>query len=308
MTDPSSRVTTNVDVCVEVLSSGGLVAIPTETVYGLAALATNEAAVKNVFLAKGRPLNHPLIVHLGPSSHYEDWGVFNEQAKLLAKAFWPGPLTLLVQRTSRVLDLVTGGRDSVALRVPAHPLTQRLLDKLNDGVVAPSANRFGKVSPTTAQHVVDDLGEDVDAVLDGGTCDFGVESTIVDCTGDVAKILRPGVITVEQIRDLVGKVETNDVGESRAPGMLASHYAPNAVVELFETFNDAQLAVQRHLSDGDTSVLLHFEDVDEYAANLYAFLRSADKGNIQYVCAVLPPGKGVGLAIRDRIRKAAYRG
>ena len=191
----SSRITQNVNQACLVLQQGGIVGIPTETVYGLAAVALNEAAVGRVFEAKARPRSHPLIIHLSPSDDVNRWGELNETAQLLASAVWPGPLTLLVPRTSLVPDWVTGGRNTVALRIPAHDMTVALLDALGDAVVAPSANRFGQVSPTSATHVINDLGDSVDLVLDGGQCAIGIESTIVECTSSSVQILRPGKIT-----------------------------------------------------------------------------------------------------------------
>lgn len=302
-----SRITTNIREAATVLLSGGIIGLPTETVYGLAAIATNQEAVTRVFSTKGRPTSHPLIVHLGPSVDPEEWGDFNDAAQSLARKFWPGPLTLLVPRTSRVPDWVTGGRDSVALRMPSHPIAQQLLDEVNTGVVAPSANRFGKVSPTTAQHVVDDLGEDVDLVLDGGSCTIGVESTIVECVGDDVTILRPGSISSEEIYRATAISSTSETGEIRAPGMLASHYAPRAEVVLFDDINEANNAMEKSRANHKKTYLLHHDDVNEYAMSLYAELRSADSTGVDIIFAVLPHPSGVGIAIRDRLAKAAHR-
>ena len=181
----SSRITQDLDKACLVLQQGGIVGIPTETVYGLAAVALNAEAVSRVFQAKGRPTSHPLIIHLSPHDDINRWGVLNESAQALANALWPGPLTLLVPRTRLVPDWVTGARDTVALRIPAHDMTLALLDAVSDAVVAPSANRFGHVSPTSAEHVINDLGDSVDLVLDGGSCAIGIESTIVECTNSI---------------------------------------------------------------------------------------------------------------------------
>ena len=302
-----SRITTDVDQAVGVLLRGGIIGLPTETVYGLAAVADNQEAVMRVFDTKGRPTSHPLIVHLGTNVNKHEWGIFNEAAEALAQAFWPGPLTLLVPRTPKVPDWVTGGRETVALRVPVHPVAMTLLNNIGTGVVAPSANRFGRVSPTTAQHVEDDLGTDVDLILDGGPCDVGVESTIVECVGDEVRILRPGVIGVEDIQRVVTLSQTALDEESRAPGMLASHYAPRAEILLFETLSEAVSRVATLHQGGRSARVLHYEDDNVYAEHLYSELRQADEDSIEVICAVLPSASGIGLAIRDRLGKAAHR-
>jgi L-threonylcarbamoyladenylate synthase len=294
---------------VRVLRNGGLVGLPTETVYGLGADASNETAVRRVFAAKGRPADHPLIVHLHSVDVMSEWAVdVPPSATLLATSCWPGPLTVLVQRAADVLDVVTGGRESVGLRVPAHPLALDLLRRFGGGVAAPSANRFGHVSPTTAAHVRADLGDTVDYVLDGGASHIGVESTIVDCTVSPPQILRPGGIPDEQIEQLLAPL--NGVapmdGPSRASGMLTSHYAPSARVEVFETLGQAteraaHLAKEGHRVDVlDTNL-----DVVAAAQQLYAWLRAADDRSLDVLVAVLPPPIGLGHAVRDRLRKAA---
>lgn len=303
----TSRITSDVNRAVEVLNHGGIIGLPTETVYGLAALAEDRDAVTRVFTTKGRPTTHPLIVHLGTEVNVHDWGFFDANAQLLADTYWPGPLTLLVPRTARVPDWVTGGRDTVAIRIPSHPMTQELLNKVGTGVVAPSANRFGKVSPTTAQHVANDLGDDVDLILDGGSCEVGVESTIVECINGDVRILRPGKIGIADILHVVTVSTTPDSEESRAPGMLASHYAPHAEVRLFDSLDIATTTVSELQIQGLRAYLLHHANMDEYAATMYSELRDADSHGIQIVCAVLPPDEGVGVAIRDRLQKAAYR-
>lgn len=299
-------ITSDIHQAAEVLRQGGIIGLPTETVYGLAALAENQQAVMRVFSTKGRPTDHPLIIHLGPSVNPEEWGVFNAAAKALAHKYWPGPLTLLLPRTSRVPDWVTGGRDSVALRVPSHPIAQALLDEVNTGVVAPSANRFGKVSPTTAEHVLADLGADVDVVLEGGACAIGVESTIVECIDERVTVLRPGAISWDDIFRVVGVSISSDLEDVRAPGMLASHYAPNAQVLLFEDLSSAQQALEKFNTLGKKARVLLHHDINEYAEYLYAELREADKEGFDIVCAVLPPPHGLGIAVRDRLAKAAH--
>lgn len=303
----SPNVTTDVHEAAEVLLRGGIIGLPTETVYGLAALAEVQQAVKRVFSTKGRPTNHPLIIHLGTSVNPEEWGKFNPAAMALARTFWPGPLTLLVPRTDRVPDWVTGGRDTVALRVPSHPIAQQLLNAVKTGVVAPSANRFGKVSPTTAEHVVNDLGSDVDVVLDGGACTIGVESTIVECVGDTVTVLRPGAISSDVILQVTALSDESQDKDIRAPGMLASHYAPSAQVLLFDNLLDANEKLQECTANGQSSWLLYHADVNEYAERLYADLREADASEVEIICAVLPSREGIGAAIRDRLAKAAYR-
>lgn len=286
-----------------VIRAGGLVAIPTETVYGLAADASNETAVRRIFAAKGRPADHPLIVHLANAEQLPRWAAMvPSAAAVLAEACWPGPLTLLVPKAEHVLSVVTGGRATVGVRVPAHPLTAELLERFGGGLAAPSANRFGMVSPTTADHVRADLGDAVDYVLDGGPCPVGVESTIVDCTVAPPQILRPGGIPEEQIAALLGGDLAEASGPSRASGMLASHYAPRARVLLAETRAEADLLAHdlEHAELIDRS-----GDLVDYAQQLYADLRLADERGAKVIVAVMPPAAGLGHAIRDRLQKAA---
>lgn len=293
----------DVDQALEVLRSGGLVAIPTETVYGLAADATNEAAVRRIFAAKGRPADHPLIVHIASAAQLLDWAdEVPSAAERLASTCWPGPLTLLVPKARHVLPVVTGGRSTVGIRVPAHPLTEGLLTRFGGGLAAPSANRFGMVSPTTAQHVRDDLGDAVDFVLDGGPCPIGVESTIIDCSVTPPQILRPGGIPSEQIVELLDGNIAEASGPSRASGMLASHYAPNARVLLAE---DRAEALQLAADVDQPELIDRTADLVDYAQHLYSDLRAADARGAGTIVAVLPPPAGLGHAIRDRLMKAA---
>ncbi len=295
----------SVERALEILRNGGLVAIPTETVYGLAGDASNESAVRGIFAAKGRPADHPLIVHVATADQLADWAAtIPTAASVLADTCWPGPLTLLVPKAEHVLSVVTGGRDTVGIRVPAHPLTTELLTRFGGGLAAPSANRFGKVSPTTAAHVVADLGSRVDYVLDGGACPVGVESTIVDCTTTPPQILRPGGIGSEEISVLLDGMFADAEGPSRAPGMLASHYAPVARVLLVETATEAATIAAE--MDG-AWILDHCHDLAEYAHALYAELRSADERGVAVIVAVMPPAAGLGHAIRDRLTKSAVR-
>jgi L-threonylcarbamoyladenylate synthase len=298
-------VTPAVAAAVDVLRAGGLVAFPTETVYGLGADAANADALGRLFSVKGRPADHPLIVHLGPAVAIEPWASLSPLARRLADAFWPGPLTLVVARGPRVSEVATGGRPTVGVRVPDHPIAIELLDAFGGGVAAPSANRFGRVSPTTAAHVRADLGDDVDLVLDGGPCTVGIESTIVDCTTDRPSVLRPGGIDVEAITSVVGPL-ADPSAESRAPGMLASHYAPRAVVEIAAAPADADRRAEE-LRDKGERVAVEILRADESSARrLYAALRAHDADGVGVIVVVLPPDHGLGHALRDRIQKAAF--
>ncbi len=305
---------------VAVLRRGGLVALPTETVYGLAADAQNELAVRQIFAVKGRPASHPLIVHLGSAAQLPDWArEVPPEAHALAAAFWPGPLTLVLRRTPRASDAVTGGQDTVALRVPAHPLALEVLRALGGGLAAPSANRFGAVSPTTAEHVRADLGKDVELVLDGGPCAVGVESTIVDLSQGAPEILRPGGLPQEELERVLGrKVPVRTSSEVRAPGLLPSHYAPRAGLVLVEP---SALAAELTARAGQPGLcVLAPEGVavpdgvrvtrvpaapEGFAHELYAKLRELDLAGCELILAVPPPQSGLGLAVRDRLRRAA---
>ena len=311
-----------INEAVAVLKRGGLVAVPTETVYGLGADAENELAVRRIFAVKGRPASHPLIVHLADASQVHTWArKVPVQLDALARAFWPGPLTVVLWRSDRASDAVTGGQDTVALRVPAHPLTLELLQAFGGGLAAPSANRFGKVSPTTAEHVRAELGGDVDLVLDGGPCSVGVESTIVDLTGLEPRILRPGGVSREDLVRVLGRPVRLGAGadDPRAPGMLASHYAPRAgllVVERTKLFAEAE----RHSREGRRVAALapaslpippevHRaevpEDAEGFARELYGALRRLDAEGFDLVVAAMPDEQGLGLALKDRLLKAA---
>jgi L-threonylcarbamoyladenylate synthase len=265
--------------------------------------------VKRIFAVKGRPESHPLIVHLAsPEQVADGWcAAVPASAERLAGALWPGPLTLLVPAGPRVDPTVTGGRPTVGLRCPDHPTARRLLALARTGVAAPSANRFGRVSPTTAAHVVADLGPDVDLVLDGGPCRVGVESTIVDCTTEVPMVLRHGGVTVARLEEVLGAPVTDRVeGPTRAPGMLPSHYAPRCAVELVE---DADLASARatelRAAGRRAAVLDPGVDAATYAHHLYLWLREADEDDVDVLVVVPPPPGGLGDAVRDRLTKAA---
>ena len=319
--------TTNPRVAALRLRDGGLVAVPTETVYGLAARADDPHAVARIYAAKGRPADHPLIVHVPDASALDHWAAsIPEYARALADAFWPGPMTLVVKRSDRAGDFITGGQDSVAVRVSSHPLmdeTLRALIQLTDdpaiGIAAPSANRFGRVSPTSAQHVHDEftdiIGDD-DYILDGGESAVGVESTIIDCTDEIPRLLRAGAITVDDIERVTGVVPgmTSTV---RASGTLESHYAPVADVVI----TDHEGLAASHVTDVARVGVLALASIetpvgmvrlsapasnDEYAHVLYAALREADALQLITVLAVLPNESGLGAAVIDRLKRAAH--
>ncbi len=296
-----------IDECVEMLRAGSVIGIPTETVYGLAAIATNSSAINLVFTTKERPTSHPLILHIADVSMLDDWATnISSEARALCKKFWPGPLTLILHKSDKVLTEVTGGRDTVAIRCPNHSVTTKLLKKLNDAVVAPSANKFGKVSPTTAKHVVNDLGSDISIVLDGGDCSIGLESTIIDCTTTPPQLLRTGAITAEQILRECNITVVSASGESRAPGMLEKHYAPVCRVVLVSSSQEGLTEAQRYVADGFKVRLLDLnEDLDKFARLLYSSLRTADKDGINVAIVVRAPMNGMGFAINERLEKAA---
>jgi len=301
-----------------VLIAGGLVAFPTETVYGLGADACNAASVARIYLVKGRPADHPLIVHVASMDGLGDWARdVPAYAIALARDFWPGPLTLVVRRSDLAADFVTGGQDTVGVRVPNHPVALGLLEAFTaaggKGVAAPSANRFGNVSPTTAQAVATELGEylaDGDQILDGGACDVGVESTIIDCTGDVPKILRPGAITAQMIEESTGLRVDAAVEEPliRVSGSLDSHYAPVARVLLCETPTAGQgFIAHANIKTPEGVVRLASPHTDEeFARVLYSALREADVQGLAEVVVMQPIGIGIAVAIRDRLKRAAH--
>ena len=296
-----------IDECVKALRAGSVIGIPTETVYGLAAIATNSSAINLVFTTKERPTSHPLILHIADVSMLDDWATnISSEARALCKKFWPGPLTLILHKSDKVLTEVTGGRDTVAIRCPNHSVTTKLLKKLNDAVVAPSANKFGKVSPTTAKHVVNDLGSDISIVLDGGDCSIGLESTIIDCTTTPPQLLRTGAITAEHILRECNITVVAASGESRAPGMLEKHYAPVCRVVLVSSSQEGLIEAQRYVADGFKVRLLDLtEDLDKFARLLYSSLRTADKDGINVAIVVRAPMNGMGFAINERLEKAA---
>jgi L-threonylcarbamoyladenylate synthase len=311
---------TDITRAAAILRAGGLVAFPTETVYGLGADASHEQAAAKIFAVKGRPRAHPLIVHLARDSRLDDWAVdVPDSARMLSSKAWPGPLTMILRRGPRVSAAVTGGADTVGLRIPSHPLALELLDAFGGGIAAPSANRFGAVSPTTADHVVADLGDDVDYVLDGGPCSVGVESTIIDLSRGAPVLLRPGGMPREAIEALIGPLRSADADAPAAPGTLASHYAPHAevyAVELSQVPHAVAAAKGRVGILAPASAFAAWgdlageryplpDDVEGMARGLYAALRDLDARGVDVVIAALPPAAGLGEAVGDRLRRAA---
>ncbi len=300
------------------LLAGGLVAFPTETVYGLGADACNAEAVARIYSVKGRPADHPLIVHVAAMDGLGDWADdVPGYAISLARDFWPGPMTLVVKRSALARDFVTGGQDTVGVRVPDHPVALGLLEAFVEaggkGVAAPSANRFGNVSPTTAQAVSEELGAylaEGDQILDGGPCDVGVESTIIDCTGDVPKILRPGAITAQMIAESTGLEVIGVVEESaiRVSGSLEAHYAPAAAVVLDQSPVAGQgFIAMADVAAGDGVVRLAAPKThEEFARVLYSALRAADEQGLETIVVEQPVGDGIAIAIRDRLKRAAF--
>ncbi len=310
----------------ELLRDGRLVAFPTETVYGLGADAAKPDAVAAIFAAKGRPADHPVIVHLASAEALADWAdPVPEAARRLAEAFWPGPLTLVLRRAAGVCDLVTGGQDTVGVRVPNHPVARALLRAFGGALAAPSANRFGHISPTTAQHVIDEFGDEVAAVIDGGACPVGVESTIIDLSGPEPRLLRPGMIRPEAIAQALGRplLRPHDDEGPRTSGRRASHYAPTAALELVDTAdlqprlaacarNRERVVVlaRSAMPDGLHKVvwsLMPGQPV-QYARRLYAELRNADRVRPDRILVEAVPDSSGWEAIADRLRRAAAKG
>ena len=298
------------------LLNGALVAFPTETVYGLGADATNAAAVARIYAVKDRPADHPLIVHVSSMQRIGDWARdVPEFAIALARDYWPGPMTLVLQRSALAEDFITGGQDSIAVRVPDHVVALALLEAFEKaggrGVAVPSANRFGHVSPTTAHAVAEELSEYLaagDQIIDGGACTVGVESTIVDCTGDAPRILRPGAITVAMIEQSTGLTVAGVSGnEIRVSGSLENHYAPAAAVLLCETPLPGQgfIALASIQTPPGVIRLASPADDEEFAQVLYSALREADAQGLAEVVVTQPIGIGIAVAIRDRLARAA---
>ena len=303
------------------LRAGALVAFPTETVYGLGADATNESAVARIYSVKGRPADHPLIVHIGQLSQLDQWAIdIPDYAIALARDYWPGPMTLILKRSTKAKDFITGGQESVGIRIPANPIALALLREFTGGIAAPSANRFGAISPTTAQAVKDEIGQylnpDRDLILDGGPSLVGVESTIIECLEDLPRILRPGAITAEMIEETTDLKIEHSKSQTRASGSLDTHYAPKAKVFLLDPINPVVacitgvgfIAAANHPTPDGAIRLASPASDDEYARGLYEALREGDRKNLPAVYVIPPAGDGVAIAIRDRLQRASCEG
>jgi L-threonylcarbamoyladenylate synthase len=310
------------DAAVQALRDGDLVAFPTETVYGLGANAQNPAAVARIFEVKGRPTTHPVIVHLDSPRYLHRWvRDVPESAMRMGDRFWPGPLTIVMPRAPHVHDIVTGGQDTVAIRVPAHPMAQQLLKAFGGGIAAPSANRYGRLSPTRAEHVRDELGEAVRVILDGGECQVGLESTIVACEGQDVRLLRPGAVTASQLRSVVGELIVGaDLQSPRVPGSSPAHYAPTTPMVIVPSGEiDAQAAA---LSSGGRRIAVLAQRLplnahkyvtwinagkrpEQYAQDLYANLRTLDKAGCQQILVQEVPHDERWDAVSDRLLRAA---
>jgi L-threonylcarbamoyladenylate synthase len=309
------------------LKEGSLVAFPTETVYGLGADAANAQAVARIYEVKGRPAEHPLIVHISNLKYLEQWiSDIPEYAIALAREFWPGPMTLILKRSELAKDFLTGGQDTVGIRIPDNSLALGLLDAFHKlggaGIAAPSANRFGQVSPTTAAAVEEELGEflgDTDLVLDGGPSEVGVESTIIDCTGEFPRILRPGALTIAMIEE-VTRLKASNSSDSksidfkeeaiRVSGSLENHYAPKAKVFLDQRPVEGSgfIAFESIKTPDGAIRLASPETVEEFARVLYSALREGDHQNLDSIYIAQPTGEGLAIAIRDRLSRAEFRG
>jgi L-threonylcarbamoyladenylate synthase len=301
------------------LKDGHLVAFPTETVYGLGADATNEKAVSQVYAVKGRPTDHPLIVHISSINQMSKWATdIPDYAIKLARDFWPGPMTLILKRSDIAKDFITGGQENVGLRVPSHPLVIALLAEFESlggqGVAAPSANRFGAVSPTSALAVQEELGIHLtknDLILDGGRCKIGLESTIIDCTGEIPIILRPGAVTIEMIKQLTNLIVKQDTlfNLIRTSGMLVNHYSPKAQVTLNQNAKAGEgfIALKNILTPEGAIRLASPRNTDEFAHDLYEALRNGDRQQLSKIKIIVPEGDGLISAISDRLTKAASK-
>ncbi len=312
----------DIDAAVQALRDGDLVAFPTETVYGLGANAQNPAAVRKIFEAKGRPENHPVIVHLDSPRYLHRWvREVPETALKLGERFWPGPLTIVMPRAANVHDIVTGGQDTIAVRVPSHPMAQQLLTAFGGGIAAPSANRYGRLSPTRADHVRDELGDAARIILDGGECQIGLESTIVACDGTSVRLLRPGAVTASQLREAVGDLLGGpDAQSPRVPGSTPSHYAPStpmAIVPAGEIDGQADslsregrriavLAQRLPLKAHKYVTWINAgRRPEQYAQDLYANLRTLDKAGCRQILVQDVPRDERWDAARDRLLRAA---
>ena len=297
------------------LKDGFLVAFPTETVYGLGADATNQKSVARIFEIKNRPIDHPLIVHLSSIEQLRDWAIdIPNYANKLANAFWPGPMTLILKRNLTAKDFVTGGQETVGIRIPNHKTALTLLKefrKIGSGAIAaPSANKFGKVSPTSFEHVKNEIGKDLsqdDLILDGGQSLVGIESTIIDCTGPSPKVLRPGAITDKLIEDVTEMQLSKQVSNIRVSGSFSSHYAPSAkvVLNVEPQQGDGFIALSQLETPVGVTRLISPNTVEEFAQELYSAFHVADQMNLQRIVVISPDGDDLALAIRDRLLKAS---
>jgi len=302
----------------QILRTGGLVAFPTETVYGLGADASSEQAVARLFQVKRRPADHPVIVHFASSESAFQWASdIPDAARKLARKFWPGPLTLILKRSALAKDFVTGGQDTVGLRVPSHPVAHELLLVFGGAVAAPSANRFGRVSPTTLAHVREDLGSDVEVVLEGGPSEVGIESTIVDLSGATPVLLRPGRISKQDVESVIGKIGEKTASSPRHSGGLERHYAPRTPARMVPVH-----ALDKEISKGKSVAVLAFSRPDQrvdfwlrmprdpqaYAQKLYAALRELDGAGCEQILVEAPPDTAEWAAVRDRLKRACEQG
>lgn len=297
------------------LKAGGIVALPTETVYGLGVDAENETAIARMYEIKGRPKDHPVIVHIADFQDLSYWTTeIPDYAARLANAFWPGPMTLILPRSGAAKDFITGGQEFVGVRIPAHPIALQLLRNFRElgghGIAAPSANRFGEVSPTSAQHVINDLGDvlgDGDLVIDGGESVVGVESTIIDCSRALPRILRLGAITEAMIEEVTPIDPDADLAEIRVSGSLAKHYSPRAkvMIDVVPEPGDGVIAIATFDTQDDVIRLSAPASIEEFARNLYGAFRKADSMGLERVVVILPHGDGLAAAIRDRVSRAA---
>lgn len=312
----------SIDQAVKILLAGGIVAIPTETVYGLAGNASNPESIKKIFKAKGRPENHPLIVHISSFDEIYLWAkVVPEKAKILAKKFWPGPLTMVLAKADSVNYSITGGQETVAIRVPNQKLTLEILKKMGTGVAAPSANRFGHVSPTMPSHVLEELDGLIDGVVDGGQCEVGIESTIVDLTSDTVRLLRPGRISIDELELCLGeKISINSVNAPRVPGLLKSHYAPNTPLKIID-YNQLDTEINNYIKKGfsiniwsqhkpkiENPLLFWIQapkDPIQFAHDLYDQIRKFDKNHSDIILIEKPSiENNAWQGVLDRLTRA----
>lgn len=316
-------ITTDINKAKEVLLENELIALPTETVYGLAGNAFSETAIKKIFELKKRPFYNPLIVHLKSASSIYDVALdIPESALLLADKFWPGPLTLVLKKQEHISDLITAGKKTVAVRVPSHPLALALLETLDFPLVAPSANPFGSISPTNAKHVFNYFGDELEVILDGGECEKGLESTIIGFENDQPVLYRRGSITAEEIEKIIGKlsITTNNDKSPNAPGMLSRHYAPltethltNNIDELLKSFEGKKIGLLLFKNQVQNNTITHQEilsksgDLNEAAKNLYAAMHRLDHSKLDVILAERLPDEGLGKTINDKLERATKK-